>query len=175
MFSPSPLAILLFRSAQGISEDLFPFSILSSSFKIVISVKPCNSTGAISLFKSFSTVFLLSGPSPTGLFPGSYLTLLIFLELSSDFLLNFDVRMSYHQSNVFLQVLSNSFHRWLNLFVLVLPECLNNSWWCFSSSFSTFKDQGLIFSSIISVLVKIRVSTLHSFKLFRGCYLIQVF
>ena len=44
--------------------------------------------------------------------------------------------MNFHQSDVLLQDLSNSFHRWLNLFVLILPEFLNNSWWCFSSSFS---------------------------------------
>ena len=36
------------------------------------------------------------------------------------FLSKFDVRMSYHQSNVFLQDLSNSFHRWLNLSILHL-------------------------------------------------------
>ena len=57
------------------------------------------------------------------------------------FISKFDVRMNYHQSNVFLQDLSNSFHRWLNLFVLILLECLNNSWWCFSSSFSDFEDR----------------------------------
>ena len=31
------------------------------------------------------------------------------------FLSKFDVRMNYHQSYVFLQDLSNSFHRWFNL------------------------------------------------------------
>ena len=27
----------------------------------------------------------------------------------------------------------------------MVPECLNNSWWCFSSSFSTFEDRRRIF------------------------------
>ena len=68
----------------------------------------------------------------------------------------FDVRMIYHQSNAFLQDLSNSFHRWLNLFVLILPECLNNSWWCFSSS---FEDRRRVYLHILSVLSEIRGSS----------------
>ena len=34
------------------------------------------------------------------------------------FLSKFDVRMIYHQSNVFLQDWLNSFHRWLNLSII---------------------------------------------------------
>ena len=42
------------------------------------------------------------------------MTLLIFPELLK-FFSKFDVRMNYHQSCVFLQDLSNSFHCWFNL------------------------------------------------------------
>ena len=48
--------------------------------------------------------------------------------------------MNYHQSNVFLQDLSNSFI-FGSTFQIVIPECLNNSWWCFSLSFSNFEDR----------------------------------
>ena len=83
-----------------------------------------------------------------------------FPKISSNFLSKFDLRMNYHQSNVLLQDLSNSFHRWLNLFVLILPECLNNSWWCFSSSFSTFEVRRRVFLHILSVLSETRGSSL---------------
>ena len=48
----------------------------------------------------------------------------------------------------FLQDLLNSLHRWLNLFVWILPECLNNSWWCFSSSFLDIEDRWRLFLHI---------------------------
>ena len=77
--------------------------------------------------------------------------------------------MYYHQSYVFPQDLSNSFYRWLNLFVLILPECLNNSWWCSSSSFSAFEDRRRFFSQSCSILFKIRDSSLlpSSYNYFR--------
>ena len=122
---------------------MLPLLIRSSYFEDVISSKPFNSIDATSPL-IISMVFLLSGPQPTCLFPGSYPTLLIFPEFFK-FVSKIDVRMNYHQSNVFLQDLSNSFHHWLNLFLLILPECLNNSWWCLSSSFSTFEDRRRVF------------------------------
>ena len=46
----SALAIHLFRSVEHISEDsCFPFSIRSRDFEVVISFKPFNSIGVISL------------------------------------------------------------------------------------------------------------------------------
>ena len=48
--------------------------------------------------------------------------------------------MNCHQSNVFLQDHSIFFRRWFNLYNFH-SECLNNSWWCFSSSFSDFEDR----------------------------------
>ena len=45
------------------------------------------------------------------------------------------------------------------LFFMV-PECLNNSWWCFSSSFSTFEDRRRISPKSWSVLLKIHSSSL---------------
>ena len=45
------------------------------------------------------------------------------------------------------------------LFFMV-PECLNNSWWCFSSSFSTFEDRRRISLESWSVLLKIHGSYL---------------
>ena len=53
--------------------------------------------------------------------------------------------MIYHQSHDFLQDLSHSFHHWLNLFAFIIPVCLNNSWWCFSLSFSSFEDRRRVF------------------------------
>ena len=55
------------------------------------------------------------------------------------FISKFDVRMNYHQSNVFLQDLSNSFII-DSTFIFFIMECLNNSWW-FSSSFSASADR----------------------------------
>ena len=55
---------------------------------------------------------------------------------------------------------SNSFHLWLNLFLLILPECLNNSWWCFSSSFSNFEDWRRVPLKSLPVLPKMRSSSL---------------
>ena len=89
---------------------VFSFKISSTYFEDVISFKSFNSTGATSLLNC-STVFPFEWALTQGLFPGSYLTLPIFTELSSNCFSKFDVRMNYHQSNVFLQDLSNSFHR----------------------------------------------------------------
>ena len=113
----SPLAILLFRSAQDISEDTFPFSILSSSFEDVTSFKTFNSTGATSLLNHFNGVsfeWALTHRSFSRILPdSSYFPGVILNSFSKS-----DVRMIHHQSYVFLQDLSISFHRWLNLSIL---------------------------------------------------------
>ena len=122
----SPLAILLSRSAQDISEgSFFSFKISSIYFEVVISFKSFNSTGAISLFQIIAQwCFFWVGPNPQ-VFSQDLTWLFLFPRISSNFLSKFDVRMNYHQSNAFHQDLSNSFHRWFNLFILILPECLN--------------------------------------------------
>ena len=67
--------------------------------------------------------------------------------------------MIYHQSNVFLQDLSNSFHRWFNLsnFHSGVPQ---HSWWCFSSSFSDFEDRRRVPLKSLPVLPKMHSSSL---------------
>ena len=45
-------------------------------------------------------------------------------------------------------------------FLIFIPEYLNNSWWCFSSSFSTFEDRRRISPKSWSVLLKIHSSSL---------------
>ena len=47
-----------------------------------------------------------------------------------------------------------------SIFLFVIPECLNNSWWCFSSSFSTFEDWRRVSLKSWSVLLKIHSSSL---------------
>ena len=56
-------------------------------------------------------------------------------------------------------LLSYSFHRWFNLsnFHSGVPK---NSWWCFSSSFSTFEDRRRVFLKSCSILFKIHGSSL---------------
>ena len=122
---------------------VFPLSIRSSSFEVVTKFKPFNSTGAFSLKSFYGVSFewaLTHRYFPRILPDSSY-----FIEAIFKFISKFDVRMIYHQSNVFLQDLSNSFHRWLNLSNFFIPECLNNSWWCFSSSFLDFEDRRRVF------------------------------
>ena len=45
-------------------------------------------------------------------------------------------------------------------FLIFIPECLNNSWWCFSSSFLDFEDEEDFLSQSCSVLVMIHGSSL---------------
>ena len=59
------------------------------------------------------------GPNPQVFFQDLTWLFLFFPELSSNFFLKFDVRMIYHQSNVFLQDLPNSFHHWFNFSILL--------------------------------------------------------
>ena len=93
---------------------VFPLYICSSSFEDVILFNPfkfnrCNLSSRS--FNGVSFEWALTHRS----FPGSYLTLLIFSKILI-FFSKLDIRMNYHQSYVFLQDLSNSFHCWLNLF-----------------------------------------------------------
>ena len=109
-------------------------------------------------FKSFNGVsfeWALTHRSFPRILPGSS----NFLGVILKFISKFDVRMSYHQSNAFLQDLSNSFHRWFNLsnFHSGVPQQL--SWW-FSSSFSTCEDQRRVSLKSWSILLKIHSSSL---------------
>ena len=79
----------------------------------------------------------------------------------SKFISKFDVRMSYRQSYVFLQDLSNSFHCWFNISILHCSGVFHQLSWWLSSSFSTFQDQGRRISlESWSVLLKIHGSNL---------------
>ena len=92
---------------------VFPLCIRSSSFEIGISFKPFNSTGALSLFKLFNGVsfeWALTHRSFSRILPDSS----YFPGATIKFFSKFDVRMNCHQSNAFLQDLSDSFYRWLN-------------------------------------------------------------
>ena len=111
----SPLAIHLFWSTEDILQDsCFPFLIRSRYFEVVISFKSFNSTGAIppfnQLFNDVSFEWALTHRSFPRILPDSSNPPGAILK----FISKFDVRMNYHQSYVFLQDLSNSFHRWLN-------------------------------------------------------------
>ena len=44
--------------------------------------------------------------------------------------------------------------------LFIIPECLNDSWWCFSSSFSDFEDRRRVSLKSCSILFKIRDSSL---------------
>ena len=44
-------------------------------------------------------------------------------------------------------------------FPIFIPECLNNSWWCLSSSFSTFEDRRRVSLKSCSILFKIHGSS----------------
>ena len=52
------------------------------------------------------------------------------------------------------------FHCWLNLFVFHSPEYLNNSWWCFSSSFLDFEDRRRVPFKSLPILPNMRSSIL---------------
>ena len=75
------------------------------------------------------------------------------------FISKFDVRMIHHQSNAFLQDRLNSFIVGSTILIFI-PECLNNSWWCFSSSFSDFEDRRGVPLKSVPVLPKMRSSSL---------------
>ena len=112
----SPLVILLFRSAQDISKiRVFHSAFVQTLSRMLSHSSHLNSTSGIYLFKqSFNGVsfeWALTHRSFPRILPDSS----YFPEISSNFFSKFDVRMNYHQSYVFLQDRSNSFHFWLNL------------------------------------------------------------
>ena len=87
---------------------MFPLLIRSTYFKVVISFKLFNSTSATSLFNHFNGVsfeWALTHRSFPRILPDSSYFPGVILKFFS----KFDVRMNYHQSNVFLQDLSNYF------------------------------------------------------------------
>ena len=45
-------------------------------------------------------------------------------------------------------------------FPIFIPECLNNSWWCFSSSFSTFEDRRRVFPPNLTCSLNTRGASL---------------
>ena len=47
-----------------------------------------------------------------------------------------------------------------SIFLIFIPECLNNYWWCFSSSFSTFEDRRSVSLKSCSILFKIHGASL---------------
>ena len=115
----SPLAVQLFRSAEDISEGSSCHSrSVNPILRMFISFKPFNSSGATSLL-NHSTVFYFELALTHRSFPRILPDSSYFPELSSNFFSKFDVRMIYHQSNVFLQDLPNSFHHWFNFSILL--------------------------------------------------------
>ena len=86
-------------------------------------------------------------------------TFLIFPKLFSIPFQKFAIRMNYHQSNAFLQDLSNPFHRG-STFPFFITKCLNNSWLCFSLSFSTLEDRRRVSLKSCSILFKIHGASL---------------
>ena len=114
----SPLSILI-RSAQDISEDLCFHSqsvqyisrLLSHSSHLIQLVEYLFSSNH---FNGVSFEWALTHRSFPRIVPDSSIFSRAILKCIS----KFDVRMNYHQSNVFLEDLSNSFHRWFNLSIL---------------------------------------------------------
>ena len=67
--------------------------------------------------------------------------------------------MNCHQSIPFHQDLSNSFTVG-STFLFVIPEYLNDSWWCSRRHSRIFEDRRRFFSQSCSILFKIRDSSL---------------
>ena len=115
----SPLAIHLFRSAEDISKicvfTLHPFKL----FRGPILFKPFNSTGAFSFssnrFNGVSFEWALTHRSfprilpDSSYFPGAILKFLFEVWRKNEV---------FHQSDVFIQDLSISYHCWINLSIL---------------------------------------------------------
>ena len=58
-------------------------------------------------------------------------------------------------------------------FPIFIPECLNNSWWCFSSSFSNFEDRRRFPLKSLTVLPEIHGSSLMPSS--HNCFRLWVF
>ena len=98
----SPFAIQLFWSAQDISRLLSLSSLL---------IQPVQSL-SLNHFNRVSLEWALTHMSFPRILPDSS----TFPGVILKFISKFDVTMNSHQSDVFLQDRTNSFHRWLNLF-----------------------------------------------------------
>ena len=110
----SPLAIHLFRSVEDISGDSCFHSRSVQAISRLLSHSSHLIQPAQSFFKLFNGVsfeWALTHRSFPRILPNSSNSFRSILK----FIAKFDVRMNYHQSNVFLQDLSNSFHCWFNL------------------------------------------------------------
>ena len=86
------------------------------------------------------------------------MTLLISPELFS-ILFKCGVRMNFISHMSFSKIFQIIFIVG-STFPFFIPECLNNSWWCFASSFSTFEDRRRVSLKSCSILFKIRDSSL---------------
>ena len=124
--------------SRYLEGSCFPLHIRSRSFQVVISFQPFNSTGATSLLNHFNGVsfeWALTHRSFPRILPDSSYSPGVNLK----FISKFDVRMIHHQSYVFSKFFQILFIVSSTSPLLIIPECLNNSWWCFSSSFSNFE------------------------------------
>ena len=139
---------------------VFPLYIRSSSFEDVISFKSSNSTGAFSvssnLFNGVSFEWALTHMSFPRILPDSS----NFPGAIPKFFSKFDVRM-----NFISQMFSKLSFKLIFIVgptssLFILPEYLNNSWWCFSSSFSVFEDRRRVSLISCSILCKIHGSSL---------------
>src|SRR4051812_42040001 len=140
----SPLAIQLFRSDEDISEDL---SFHSQFTQVLLRMLSHSShliqPGAISLFKqsfNHSLEWALTHRSFPRILPDSS----NFSGVILKFFFKFDIRMISISQMFF----PKSFHILYivgSTFPILIRECLNNSWWCFSSSFSTCEDRRRVF------------------------------
>ena len=109
-----PLAILYLECWRYIKRFLLPLLIRSTYFEDVISFKPFNSTGAISLQNHSNGVSLewaITHRSFPRILPDSSNSPGVILKFFS----KLDVRRSYHQSNAFSPRSFKFFHHWLNL------------------------------------------------------------
>ena len=106
-FARSSLASLSFRSVQEISGDSSVFQLIRGCHLIqIFQLFRC----IIYLFKILSNGVISSvGPNPQ-VFSQDLTRLFLFFRSYSQFCSKCDIRMNYHQSYVFLQDLSNSFH-----------------------------------------------------------------
>ena len=117
----SPLAILLFRSAEDISEgsschprSAQPISRLLSHSSHV--TQPVQSL-SLNHFNGVSVEWALTHRS----FPGSYLTLLIFPEVFANSFQSLTLEWFIISQMSFPGSFSNSFHSWLNPFAFDSP------------------------------------------------------
>ena len=84
-------------------------------------------------------MFFWVGPNPQVF--SQDLTWLFFSQCYSQIHFKFDVRMNYHQSYSFSKIFQIIFIVVSTFIFFIIPEYLNNSWWCFSSSFLDLKTE----------------------------------